>query len=239
MQTQSNSSAFILGLGIAIGLTLLGYLLGSSAIAFRELERTVTVKGLAEQEYPANIVLWPIEFTLADNNIESLYATVESQTDQIRGFLLENGIDRSEISVSSPSVTDKTAQQWGGGQQPTYRYSAVQTVTVYSDKVSVVRPVMSKMSALGKQGIVFTNNNYQSRTEYLFTKLNDIKPQMIEDATRKAREVAIKFAKDSDSRLGKIKRASQGTFSISPRDKNNPHIKKLRVVSTVEYYLSD
>ena len=61
----------------------------------------------------------------------------------------------------------------------------------------------------------------------------------VEEATTKAREVAVKFAKDSNSKLGKIKRASQGQFTISPRDKNNPHIKKIRVVSTVEYYLSD
>jgi hypothetical protein len=62
---------------------------------------------------------------------------------------------------------------------------------------------------------------------------------MIEEATRNAREVAQKFAEDSDSRLGKIRQASQGQFSIEPRDTNNPHIKKVRVVSTVEYYLSD
>jgi uncharacterized protein len=62
---------------------------------------------------------------------------------------------------------------------------------------------------------------------------------MVEEATTKAREVAEKFAKDSKSKLGKIKKASQGQFSINNRDKNNPHIKKIRVVSTVEYYLSD
>ena len=98
---------------------------------------------------------------------------------------------------------------------------------------------MSSLSELGQQGIVFTGDNYQSQTEYIFTRLNEIKPEMIEQATRKAREVAVKFASDSDSKLGKIKSASQGQFSISERDKNNPHIKKIRVVSTVVYYLSD
>lgn len=75
--------------------------------------------------------------------------------------------------------------------------------------------------------------------EYLFTRLNAVKPQMIEEATRQAREVAEKFAADSQSSLGKIRKASQGQFSIEPRDTNNPHIKRVRVVSTVEYYLSD
>jgi len=98
---------------------------------------------------------------------------------------------------------------------------------------------MGKLSVLGKKGIVFTVGNYEAKTEYIFTRLNQVKPQMVEEATRKAREIALKFAADSKSRLGKIKRASQGQFSIKSRDKNNPHIKKVRVVSTVEYYLSD
>ena len=98
---------------------------------------------------------------------------------------------------------------------------------------------MGALLELGKQGIAFTGDPYQNQVEYLFTRLNGIKPEMIEEATRNAREVAQKFAEDSRSRLGKIRRASQGQFSIEPRDTNNPHIKKVRVVSTVEYYLSD
>ena len=94
-------------------------------------------------------------------------------------------------------------------------------------------------SRLGKKGVVLAGNDFQNRTEYLFKRLNEIKPAMIEEATRNAREVAEKFAKDSNSRLGKIKQARQGQFSISDRDKNNPHIKKVRVVSTIEYYLAD
>ena len=98
---------------------------------------------------------------------------------------------------------------------------------------------MGSLSKLGKRGIVFTGGNYQNQIEYLFTRLNEIKPEMIEEATQNARQVAHKFATDSQSKLGKIKTASQGQFSINPRDKNTPHIKKIRVVSTVAYYLSD
>jgi len=101
------------------------------------------------------------------------------------------------------------------------------------------RVTMNKLAALGKKGIAFTGDSYENSTEYLFTRLNEIKPIMVEEATTKAREVAEKFAKDSNSKLGKIKKAGQGQFSINNRDKNNPHIKKIRVVSTVEYYLSD
>ncbi len=102
-----------------------------------------------------------------------------------------------------------------------------------------MRSLMKRMGELGKQGIVFSAQDYQNQVQYLFTRLNEVKPEMIQEATKKAREVALKFAEDSNSQLGKIKRASQGRFSISPRDSNNPHIKKIRVVSTIEYYLSD
>ena len=98
---------------------------------------------------------------------------------------------------------------------------------------------MTRLVELGKQGLAIAGADYEARTQFLFTRLNDIKPDMIEAATRNAREVATRFAQDSDSRLGKIRRASQGQFSIDDRDSNTPHIKKVRVVSTVEYYLSD
>ncbi len=239
MQINNKSSAFILGLFIFLGLAVLGYLLANAAIDVKQYDRSVTVKGLSEREYQADIVIWPIEFTLADNNLEQLYSTIDNYTYKVKTFLQENNIAPDEISFSSPSINDKTAQQYGGAQAPRYRYSAIQTVTVYSKNIDAVRAVMGKLSELGKQGIAFSGGGYAHQTEYIFTRLNEVKPEMIEEATRKAREVAEKFASDSESKLGKIKKASQGQFSIYPRDKNNPHIKKVRVVSTVQYYLSD
>lgn len=239
MTTVNRFGAIFLGVCLFFGLTSLGYLLGSSAIKFKEYERSVTVKGLSEREYKADIVIWPIEFATASNDLEEMYKTIDISTNKIKVFLESAGINEDEISFSSPAITDKSAQQYGGQSKAEFRYTAFQTVTVYSKNIDVVRKIMRQMSDLGKQGIVFTGGNYQSQTEYLFTRLNQVKPEMIEEATRKAREVAEKFASDSKSTLGKIKRASQGQFSISARDKNNPHIKKVRVVSTVAYYLSD
>ncbi len=237
MEKKSIASAGLLGGLVGAGLVLLGVVLGSAALDIKEYERTVTVKGLSEQEYPADIVIWPIQFAGADNNLEKLYDTLDESTQKIDAFLVKNGIPADDITVSSPSVTDKSAQSWGD-DNATFRFSGQQTVTVYSKDIAAVRAVMGKLSELGKQGIVFTGG-YEYQTEYLFTRLNEIKPAMVEEATRNAREVARKFAEDSDSKLGKIKRASQGQFVITARDKNNPHIKKVRVVSTVEYYLSD
>jgi hypothetical protein len=239
MSENNKSSSLILGVFLFLGLTMLGYLLGNAAIKFKEYERTVTVKGLSEKEYDADIVIWPIQFTEAGNNLEELYVSIESSTGKIRKFLESNGINEKEISFTTPSITDKSAQQYGNQAKAQFRYTAIQTVTVYSKNIASVRKVMGELSELGKQGIVFTGGNYQSKTEYIFTRLNEVKPEMIEEATRKAREVAEKFASDSQSTLGKIRKASQGQFSISARDKNNPHIKKVRVVSTVAYYLSD
>ncbi len=239
VHTNDKASAFILGAFICLGLGILGYLLAGAAIDFKQYDRSVTVKGLSEREYLADIVIWPIEFTVADNNLERLYRSIDDYTLRIKSFLEKHNISIDEISFSSPSINDKTAQQYGGGPAPQYRYSANQTVTVYSENIQAVRKVMDKLSELGKQGIVFTGGRYQYQKEYIFTRLNEVKPEMIEEATTKAREVADKFAKDSQSVLGKIKQASQGQFSITARDKNNPHIKRVRVVSTVQYYLSD
>ena len=239
MQNTNKTGATILGGFIFLGLAVMGYFLSSAAIEFKMFERSVTVKGLAERELPADIVIWPIQFTVASNDLGELYDAIDAQSTKIRAFLTANGVDASEVSLSAPSITDKLAQQYGNNARAEFRYSAFQNVTVYSEKVLPVRELMGKLSQLGKQGIVFSGENYQSQTQYLFTRLNDIKPGMVEEATTNAREVAAKFAADSKSSLGKIKRASQGQFSINDRDQNNPHIKTVRVVSTVEYYLSD
>lgn len=239
MSEANKSGLLFLGLFLFLGLSSLGYQLADAAIKFKEYERTVTVKGLSEREYQADIVIWPIQFTAASNDLAEIYQSIAGNTEKIRMFLQDAGISKQAITFSAPSITDKSAQQYGGQTRAEFRYTASQTVTVYSTNIDGVRQVMANISELGKQGIVFSGGNYQSQTEYIFTRLNEVKPEMIEEATRKAREVAEKFAKDSESKLGKIKKASQGQFSISSRDKNNPHIKKIRVVSTVAYYLSD
>ncbi|HHS13265.1 MAG TPA: SIMPL domain-containing protein [bacterium] len=239
MSENNKYHSIILGVCLVIGLALLGSLIGNALIRFKQFERTVTVKGLSEREYEADIVIWPIQFTVAGNDLGEMYHSIDKSSERIRTFLEKAGIDREEITVSTPAVFDRSAQQYGSDSSPGFRFVASQTVTVYSGHIATVRKVMSELSELGKQGIVLTGENYESQTEYIFTRLNEVKPEMIEEATRQAREVAEKFASDSKSRLGKIKSASQGQFSISSRDKNNPHIKNIRVVSTISYYLSD
>ncbi len=238
MTYQNRSGAAILGLSLIIGLTLLGFILAKAAIDVKEYERSVTVKGLAEREVPADVVIWPIVFTEANNDLTNLYTSIDQSKQKIVDFLVGKGIEANELTHSLPSITDKSAQQYGGSERAEFRYVARQTVTVYSTHVDQVRKSMTELSELGKSGIAFSGEDMH-QIEYLYTGLNEIKPQMIEEATAVAREVAEKFAQDSNSKLGRIKTASQGQFSISPRDKNNPHLQKIRVVSTVTYYLSD
>ncbi len=238
MKTKSHTPALILGLSLFAGLATLGYQLGHSALKMKAMERTVTVKGLSEQEFPADIAIWPIQFTLASNDLNELYQKMQAGAERTTEFLRSHGFAESEFSVAAPAVFDRYAQQYGDGQGQ-FRYTGSQTVTVYSSQVDAVRESRNQLGELGKAGLVISDGDYRAETEYLFTRLNQIKPAMIEEATKNARLVAEKFAADSNSKLGKIKQAQQGQFSIVNRDKTTPHIKKVRVVSTVEYYLSD
>jgi len=236
---MKQNNFIILGIFIFLGLTSLGFLLGRSIIKVKNFERTVIVKGLAEKEVSANIALWPIKFSEANNNLSNLYNRLEKNKKIIVEFLKQNGFSEKEITISQPSITDKLALEYGNTKDIKFRYVANQSITVYSTKINKVREISPKISELGKKGIVIISNNYENRIQYFFTKLNDIKPEMIKEATQKAREVAIKFADDSKSKLGKIKSAKQGQFSIRNRDNNTGYRKKIRVVTTIEYYLSD
>lgn len=237
--SNSIKAALVLGVLIAIGLIGLGVSAGRGALAVKGLERTVTVKGLAEREVPADLAVWPIRFAEAGNDVGQVYAALERNSARIVQFLGEQGFQASEISVAAPSVNDKLAQQYGGNGQIGLRYAASQTVTVRTPNIDQVRASIRRIAELGRTGIVFSGSEYQQQAEFMFTGLNALKPQMIEEATRAAREVADKFAKDSNSQLGKIRSANQGQFSVDNLDSSTPHVKKVRVVSTVEYYLSD
>lgn len=238
MNNSEQKSAFILGLFICLGLVVSGWMLGSAAIRFKEFERVVSVKGLSEREVPADIAAWPIRFAVADNDLGALYVALETNTAAILAFLETAGFDNTEVTTAAPIVTDKLAERFGE-QNVSLRYTAQQIITVYSDQIDLVRQTQGNVGELGKKGIALGGDEYNQRTQYLFTQLNELKPAMVEEATRNARLVAEQFAKDSNSTLGKLKSANQGQFTIEDRDSNTPYLKKVRVVATVEYYLSD
>jgi hypothetical protein len=224
---------------ICIGLIALGAFASHGIVRLRALDRVVTVKGLSERDVPADIAIWPVKFTDAGNDLGALSADVQRKNAIVVQFLKGHGFNDDEITVSAPSITDRQAQGYVSSQPSEFRYYGSSIVTVYSTQVDAVRRAMTQIVDLGKQGVAVTGQEYGAQTEFLFTGLNDIKPEMIEEATKNGREVAEKFAADSQSRLGKIRTAQQGQFSINDRDSTTPYIKKVRVVSTITYYLSD
>lgn len=223
---------------IAIGLCMLGLSINSAIRAFVNKERVVRVKGLAEMEVEANKVTWPIAFKEVGNDVQQLYKSINEKSKVVVAFLKENGIADSEISVNPAEVVDMDAERYSNNNNQ-YRYISTSVITVTSTNVKLVRKLISEQTALLQKGVVVTGSDYRYNVNYEFTGLNDIKPGMIEEATKNARAAAEKFAKDSDSKLGKIKRANQGQFSIYDRDINTPYIKTVRVVTSIDYYLNN
>jgi hypothetical protein len=239
MNEPISRSLVVLAASLLLGFIALGWLLGHAALRVKRLERTVVVKGLSEREMPADIAIWPLTFQEAGNDLNALFSSLQRKNAAITEFLVGHGIAREAITVAPPTVTDLHAQSYGDKSDILYRYTANSTVTVYSRDVEAVRKAMKDVISLGKQGIALSGEGYQGQTQFVFSGLSEIKPAMVEEATKNARSVAQKFAEDSESRLGKIRSAQQGQFSIEDRDSTTPYIKKVRVVSTVEYYLAD
>ncbi|MDM8155878.1 SIMPL domain-containing protein [Bacteroides gallinaceum] len=223
---------------LAIGMLLLGVFIKNGFSEFAQKDRSVNVKGLAEMEVPADKVTWPLVYKSLGNDLSVLYDDIKRSNQTILGFLKEKGIEEAEISVNAPEIIDQKAERYSNNDSP-YRYNVTSVITVTSTKVDLVRKLISEQGELLKRGIAITGGDYRYNVSFEYTSLNKIKPGMIEEATRNAREAAEKFAKDSESELGKIRHASQGQFSISDRDANTPYIKKVRVVTTIEYSLED
>ena len=196
---------------IAVGITLLGYMIRSGIDSFKERDRVVSVKGLAEMEVVADKVVWPLMYKDIGNDLLSLYNNIQTKNNTIVTFLKTNGITDEEISVSPPEIIDMEAERYSA-QAPQYRYNATSVITVSSGDVEKVRRLISEQTELLKQGVAITGGDYRYNILYEFTGLNMIKPDMIETATKNAREAAEKFAVDSGSKLGKIRDASQGQF---------------------------
>lgn len=225
-----------LGFSLMTGLIVSSLLLGNAIKANRADDRVVSVKGLCEREVKADRVICPFAYKEGGNNLQQLYRTIEEKNSVIIEFLRAAGIAAEEITIAAPKVVD-TRTEWSGSQTP-YAYIVTSVVTVCTDKVDEVIALQSSQGELLQRGIA-TASSWEYQTEYTFTGLNAIKPSMIETATKNARATAAKFAADSDSELGKIKRATQGQFTITDRDSNTPYMKNVRVVTNVDYYLKD
>ena len=221
---------------LALGLFLLGLYIYWGLNSMADRDRVVSVRGLAEREVAANHVIWPIVYKITGNDLNALYKDMNAKNKRINEFLTKNGLKKEEISITAPEINDKEADRYNSDWKGA-RYNITVTLTVASQQVQKVRELIPRMGELLPDGIAISRGEWNTKVEYEFTSLNEIKPEMIEEATRNARAAAEKFATDSESDLGKIQSATQGLFSISDRDQYTPHIKKVRVVTSVNYFL--
>ena len=235
MNTNRN---WILGICFIIGMAVFALLAGHTIRSVKRMEEFVTVKGLSEREMPADLAIWPVAFTVSENDLTQLLGLIQNARKTVYQFLTESGFEQPEISNAPPQITD--AQAVSGGldvsKRPT-RYQANITVLLRSAKVAKVKSAMETCDKLVQQGIVLSGGDYTSKPQFLFTGLNQIKPDMIQEANRNARKAAEKFAADSNSPVGAVRHAIQGPFEINDVDSSSPDRKIVRVVTTVDFYL--
>ena len=221
---------FILGVCMVLSSLVLGMMMVRTVKKFKSYDDTVKVRGLCEREVPADRVVMRISYGLQDNDFIALRNSVEEVNNKIK----KSGFTNEEIKYSMADYTDRYGNYYyNSDDKIRYRYAADQRINVFTSNVDAVEEVKSKIeSELIKEEVIV--NIYNS---YEYNGLNDIKPSMIAESLENARNAADEFAKNSRSRIGKMRTASQGYFEVEDLDENTPQIKKIRVVTTVEYYL--
>ena len=237
---QGNTlAALVLGALVGLGIASAGFATAGALRDVRESQRSVAVKGLAEREVDADLAIWPVTFKETGDDLAELQRRVDAKREVVAAFLVESGFPREEISFAVPRIMDRQAEAMGQPGRPAGpRYLEQATVIVRSRNVAAVKKAMDRAGLLVARGVMLAQD-WENRPQFLFNGLNAIKPEMIEQATLSAREAAAKFAKDSGSKVGKIRSASQGLFTVSDRDPNSPERKVVRVVTTVDYFLGD
>lgn len=229
---QSKKSYFI-GICIVLAAFVLGLMLVVTVRTLKSFDDTVRVRGLCEKEVPADRVVLRVGYSTQGDELAQVRAQIEANNKIIIDLLKKAGIKDEEIMYGSPSISDNYAQTYYGNNQPRYRYDGSQSIRIATTNMDVVRKLEGSLEGdLLKMDIIAN-----AWADYQFLGLNEIKPSMIAESLEKAREAADEFANNSHSKIGKMRTASQGVFEIEDLDENTPQMKKVRVVSTVEYYL--
>ncbi len=232
--------ALVLAAGIALG----GWFVGHGFLRGRTAARFVEVKGLAEREVAADLALWPLRFVTTGDDLAVAQAEITRDTREVYAFLAKHGIDTAAVQLLALEVSDANANRFQGERGGT-RFVIQQTVMVRSDKPQVVLAASQRVSELVRAGVILSSSGEYGigGPTFVFTKLNQLKPAMVKEATANARAAAAQFAADSRTNLGDIRYANQGVFVILPRDQapgvnEGGQLQKIvRVVSTVQYLL--
>ncbi len=222
----------IQGGAIILAALVLGICMICTVRTLKSYDDTVKVRGLCEKEVPADRVVWRINYGEKSNSLADLRGVIRQNNDLIVKLLREAGFSEDEIKVGTASYDDRYTYA-NNTSQITYRYQANQTVTVFTKNLDLVRKLQQTLET----DLVNQNILANSYADYQYLGLNDIKPEMIRESLENARVAADEFANNSHSRIGKMRTASQGYFEVEDLDENTPQVKKVRVVTTVEYYL--
>ncbi len=213
-------------------------LVGRTIRSVKRMEEFVTVKGLSEREVSADLGIWPVAFSVSANELTALQTEIEHSRQTVSQFLAGQGFEPTEISNAPPQISD--AQSSGSDSnvsKRSMRYEATLTVLLRSAKVPKIKAALETCDKLVQRGIVLGGDNYGGKPQFLFTGLNAIKPDMIQEANRNARKAAERFAADSNSPVGAVRHAVQGPFEVNDLDSSSPDRKIVRVVTTVDFYL--
>jgi len=243
-------SSLVLATGICVGLVVASVVLSGSLAEIRKTERFVTVKGFAEREVKADLAVWPIGLEAAGNSVAEVSQILENTRAKVLAFLQDKGLPADEIASEDLRVSDRQAREYGDSRN-LLRYVGAATIVVRSKDVDRVKQVSRMTGDLVRAGVVLGAQGGSQGPQFLYTQLSAIKPSMITDATKNARAAADQFVADSGSKVGVIRRASQGLFTITDRDQavsgeaagghffartSDPH-KRVRVVVTIDYLL--
>ena len=231
--------AFLVGLGVALA----GWAIGCGIHQISAVQRSVAVRGFAEREVKSDLAIWNIGYVASGNDLASIQDKIESDGNLIRDYLQRNGITAKEIIELPTSMTDLLSRDYRPEGATQSRYIVNAGLRVRSDKVDIISKLSgAQIGILIKSGVTLRESQ---PPVFLYTKLKDIKPQMVAEASEDARKAALQFAKDSKAHLGGMKSASQGVFQFLPRDQadgvqESYEINKTaRVVTTVNYFLVD
>lgn len=224
----------------ALGLTTSGYVLGDGLRRAKMAERTVTVRGVSERDVTANLATWSVDFSHKGTELAPVQQSVEAQARAVRAFFQRAGFKPGEIADSNISLSRESDPDDPAAPD---RLVVKRTVQLRTNDVMRVRRAFAEQAELLRAGVEMSGSD----VSYVFTRLNDLKPEMIAEANQNARKSAEQFARDSGASVGRIKTASQGYFSVGPRDgdqcedcgssgSTSPY-QKVRVVTTIDYDL--
>jgi hypothetical protein len=225
-------SAFLVGLG----LTAAGYFVGEGISGRSSGRRIISVKGLSEKEVPASVATWTVGYTATGNELGEINKKLAESTKAVLAFLKEAGFAEIDMAVQPPSLHDTSMdEREKDSPPPPERYRADQAVLLRTSKVDAIKPALASASNLMVSGVLLSG---KAEPNYIFNQLNEIKPGMIQEATKNARIAAEQFSRDSQTTLGKLRSATQGWFQVENRDAATPERKIVRVVVDVEYEIN-